>query len=77
MSIRILLTAAFALLLAACAALPKESADVESYARREYRTGSNIPVKDYGAQNVEVLRPEAINPVNRMPQCRGTPGTTC
>lgn len=35
---------------------------------RTYRTGSNIPVKDYGAANIEVATPDAINPVNRPMQ---------
>jgi hypothetical protein len=29
---------------------------------RTYRTGSNIPVNDYGAANSEVATPDAINP---------------
>ena len=30
-----------------------------------YRTGSNIPTKDYGAANVEVVKPDAANPIVR------------
>jgi len=30
-----------------------------------YRTGSNIPSKDYGAANVDVTKPDAANPIVR------------
>jgi hypothetical protein len=32
---------------------------------RIYRTGSNIPVKDYGAANIEVGKPDAADPLMR------------
>jgi hypothetical protein len=57
------------LLCAGCATAPGESADVESYATKVYRTGSNIPVKDYGAENIEVAAPEIVNPANRPLKC--------
>ena len=46
-----------------CEALP----DKASEAREEkiYRTGSNIPVKDYGAANIEQRGAEIVNPINR------------
>jgi len=30
-----------------------------------YRTGSNIPTKDYGAANIEVGKPSTANPLVR------------
>ena len=71
MSERILLIAAFASLLAGCSTLPEQSADVDSYSPKIYRTGSNIPTKDYGAEDVRVASPELLNPANRSPlNCR-------
>ena len=51
------------LLCVGCEALP----DKASEAREEkiYRTGSNIPVKDYGAANIEQRGAEIVNPINR------------
>ncbi|MGE5170857.1 MAG: hypothetical protein ACM3JC_10890 [Rudaea sp.] len=51
------------LLLGACAEAPEK----ESGYREEpvYRTGSNIPVKDYRPEHVEVVKPDVINPINR------------
>ena len=46
-----------------CASAPEQ--DAEYHAPKIYRTGSNIPVKDYGAENIEVGGPEVINPINR------------
>jgi hypothetical protein len=47
-----------------CAA-PETTADADSYSPRFYRTGSTIPVKDYGAANIDVAPPDIVNPVNR------------
>ena len=57
------------LLCAGCSTAPEESADVEYYAPRIYRTGSNIPVKDYGAENIELRSGEILHPANRNPVC--------
>jgi len=51
------------LLLAACASTTREASEYRE--ERIYRTGSNIPVKDYGAAKIEVASPDIINPVNR------------
>jgi hypothetical protein len=48
-----------------CATPPEQSADTDSYSARIYRTGSNIPVKDYGAANIQVAPADVINPINR------------
>jgi hypothetical protein len=50
---------------ASCATPPENTADTDSYSVRIYRTGSNIPVKDYGAANIEIAPPEVINPIHR------------
>jgi hypothetical protein len=50
-------------LCAACAETPQQAAD--AHAAKIYRTGSNIPVKDYGAENFDVANPDVINPSNR------------
>lgn len=50
-------------LTAACASTKDPAA--EAAPEKIYRTGSNIPAKDYGAANVEVASPDVINPVNR------------
>ena len=47
----------------ACAEAPQQEADLQ--APKLYRTGSNIPVKDYGAEKIDVASPDVINPVNR------------
>ena len=64
-----------ALLLCGGCATPTTTADVDTYTPRIYRTGSNIPLKDYGAEKVEVAPPDIINPINRplgwMPPGRG------
>jgi len=46
-----------------CTSIP----DQTSEAREEkfYRTGSNIPVKDYGSANIEQRGAEIVNPINR------------
>jgi len=60
------------LLCAGCATAPREeSADVEYYAPKIYRTGSNIAVKDYGAENIEIRSSEILSPANRNPVCQG------
>ncbi|HSU44940.1 MAG TPA: hypothetical protein VLN42_12045 [Casimicrobiaceae bacterium] len=52
-----------ALLLAACASAPDQSADARE--QKIYRTGSNIPVKDYGGANIDVGKPDVATPLNR------------
>jgi ribosomal protein L30E len=52
-----------ALLLAACASAPEQSADAPE--QKYYRTGSNIPVKDYGGANIEVGKPDVATPMDR------------
>jgi hypothetical protein len=52
-----------AALLAACASAPDQSADAPE--QKYYRTGSNIPVKDYGAANIEVGKPDMATPLDR------------
>ena len=52
-----------ALLLAACASAPGQSADAPE--QKYYRTGSNIPVKDYGAANIEIGKPDIATPIDR------------
>ena len=51
------------LLTAACASTKDQTA--EAAPEKIYRTGSNIPAKDYGSANIEVASPDVINPVNR------------
>jgi hypothetical protein len=48
-----------------CTSAPEQSGDVDSYSPKVYRTGSNLPVKDYDGANIDQRGPEAINPVNR------------
>ncbi|HEY3531531.1 MAG TPA: hypothetical protein VGL43_00245 [Casimicrobiaceae bacterium] len=48
-----------------CATPPEQTADTDGYSPHIYRTGSNIPVKDYGAANIKIAPAEAINPINR------------
>ena len=52
-----------ALLLAACASAPDQSTDAPE--QKIYRTGSNIPVKDYGGANIEVGKPDVATPLDR------------
>jgi hypothetical protein len=47
-----------------CARLPSEKTS-EVREQKYYRTGSNIAVRDYGAENIEVRSGEIVNPVNR------------
>jgi hypothetical protein len=51
------------LLCAACASAPDQSSEYKE--QKIYRTGSNIPAKDYGSAAIEVRGPEVINPINR------------
>ena len=64
-------------ILAGCAAPSGKSGDADYYAPHIYRTGSNIPVKDYGAENMEVGTPIVANPADRLPKCGNTPQTRC
>jgi hypothetical protein len=73
-----LLLAAFAwLLCAACATAPKQSEDVEYYAPKVYRTGSNIAVKDYGAENIEFFTPQIVDQANHQVRCIPGAKTVC
>lgn len=56
-------SAAALLLCAACAATPEQANEVRE--QKIYRTGSNIPSKDYGAANIDIASPESIDPINR------------
>lgn len=51
------------LLCTACASLPEQTSEYRE--QKHYRTGSNIPSKDYGAANIDVASPDIINPMNR------------
>lgn len=51
------------LLFGACASTSKQASHYPE--EKIYRTGSNIPVKDYGAANIEVTSPAIIDPINR------------
>lgn len=53
------------LLLTACASMPEDTP--ESREGKVYRTGSNLPSKDYG--DVKVIDPEAVRDARRI----GTP----
>jgi len=46
-----------------CASTPDTTSDLRE--DKIYRTGSNIPVKDYGGANIEQRGAEVINPINR------------
>lgn len=58
-----LAVAVVSFLCAGCAETPQQEADWQ--APKIFRTGSNIPVKDYGAEKIEVASPDVINPSNR------------
>jgi hypothetical protein len=60
---RFAITLSAVLWTAACASTHDQTA--EAVPEKIYRTGSNIPAKDYGAANVEVASPDVINSVNR------------
>lgn len=61
---RIAVAAAVLMLLAGCALQPPEK-DAELRPEKVYRTGSNIPSKDYGAANIEVGKPDEAHPLQR------------
>ena len=46
-----------------CAQTPDQTS--EAHEDKFYRTGSNIPVKDYGSANIEQRGAEIVNPINR------------
>ena len=60
---RSMMAAMVTTLCAACASTPDPAAEARE--TRIYRTGSNIPAKDYGAANIEQRSAEIINPINR------------
>lgn len=74
---RRLFVAVFASSVLAGCATPPRSTDADYYAPHSYRTGSNIPVKDYGAENMQVGVPVVANPADRLPKCGNTPQTRC
>ena len=49
---------------AGCAS-PSAEQDADWHPDKIYRTGSNIPTKDYGAANIEVGKSEVMTPMNR------------
>jgi hypothetical protein len=54
------------LVVLACTGCASISEPTSEYREEKiYRTGSNLPVKDYGGANVEQRGPEIINPINR------------
>lgn len=60
------LAAASALLMcAACTSTPEPQADADYQAPKIYRTGSNIAVKDYGAENIQVGKPDVSDTMRR------------
>lgn len=46
-------------------ATPSPEKDADWRPEKIYRTGSNIPTKDYGASNIEVGKSEVTSPMNR------------
>ena len=63
------IASAFAFVLCAgCTTTPQQTADEEYHAPKLYRTGSNIAVKDYGSENIEIRSGEILNPANRPMQ---------
>jgi hypothetical protein len=54
------------LLLSTCAETPEKKSGYHE--EPIYRTGSNIPTKDYRSEKIEVTTPDIINPINR--RCR-------
>jgi ABC-type oligopeptide transport system substrate-binding subunit len=60
---RTIAAALTALLLTACASGPEQSADARE--QKYYRTGSNIPTRDYGAGPIEVGKPGVADSMNR------------
>lgn len=57
--------AAGAVLLFAGCATQDPPKDDDYKAEPTYRTGSNIPTKDYGAANIDAGKPDAANPLVR------------
>jgi len=64
MRLRIIVVAAVLALLSGCAPQPPQ-ADAEWRPEKIYRTGSNIPTKDYGAANIEIGKPDVGTPMDR------------
>ena len=56
----IVLAASVVAVSAGCAS-PDAQRNAEAHPERIYRTGSNIPVKDYGAANIEASKPDAAD----------------
>ena len=54
-----------ALLLSAGCASPDPQKNDDYKAEPTYRTGSNIPTKDYGAATIDAGKPDAANPLVR------------
>lgn len=52
-------------LCAGCGSAPEQQADADYQAPKIYRTGSNIPTKDYGASDVKVVDPKAYEQARR------------
>jgi hypothetical protein len=59
-------------LLAACATPATDTAEVRS--ERVYRTGSNIPVKEAGADGVKTYKPDETPAPRTMPMPRAGGG---
>ena len=55
-----IVVAALVLTCVGCESTPPQQ-DAEYQAPKIYRTGSNIPTKDYGAENIEVSKPNAAD----------------
>jgi hypothetical protein len=53
-----------ALACAGCAS-PSPQHDADWQPEKIYRTGSNIPTKDYGAANIEIGKPDVGTPMDR------------
>jgi hypothetical protein len=63
---RIAVLAGFPLVLACMGCTsPSPEHDADWQPEKIYRTGSNIPAKDYGAANIEIGRPDVAAPMNR------------
>lgn len=71
---RSLIVVSALLLCAACASTPGPSADADYQAPKIYRTGSNIPAKDYGGANVDVVDPNNVKAMIRPPAATGGSG---
>lgn len=50
-------------LCAGCASVPDQNSEYRE--EKIYRTGSNLPVKDYGDANIDFVKPDAANPIIR------------